>query len=137
MKKAIKRIIIVLAVITVLAAAAMIPITITKSWVATVTWDDPKLDNLADGDYPGEAVLSLPPGAAAANPAVKVVVHVKDHRYTGFEIVSPAPLAETLKPLGDLVVAQQTLKPGVDAVSGGTVSKIAFLSAVANAVSTK
>ena len=135
MKKGIRRLLIGLGIVAVLAIAVTASILITKSWVGSVTWADPKLDQLADGDYPGEAALSLPPGGAAANPAVKVVVQIRDHKYAGFTIVDPVAVAPTLDEVGKEIIARQSLK--LDAIAGPTVTKVAFLSAVANAVGPK
>jgi uncharacterized protein with FMN-binding domain len=132
MKKGIRRLLIILSVLVVLAGVVIGVIVATKGWIASVRWEDPSLAQIADGDYPGEAAISLPPGTAAANPAVKIKVTVQDHRYNAFEIIDPPGVAPALLDFAKEIVAKQSLK--VDAISGGTVTKVAFLKAIGDAI---
>jgi uncharacterized protein with FMN-binding domain len=132
MRKSTRRLFVALAVVLGLAGLVTASILLTKNWLTTVTWANPPLDQLADGDYPGEARLQLPPGCAVANSAIKLVAHVKDHKYTGFDITEPANIAGSLADLGKEVVARQTL--AIDGLSGATATKVVYLSAIANAV---
>lgn len=135
MKKHARRLILILSAVAVLAGLVTASIFITKNWLTTVSWENPSLDQVADGSYAGEARLDLPPGGAVANSAIKLVVRVKDHKYVGFAILEPANIAGAMADLGKEVIARQSLD--IDGLSGATATKVVFLSAIANAVARK
>jgi uncharacterized protein with FMN-binding domain len=133
MKKALKLILILLAVIAVGFLVTVYFVRSTGRWIDTVTWEEPSLQSVEDGVYTGSASFDMPTGTASANTAVTVRVTVKNHRYESVEIVDPKELVQSMTPFAETVVTEQTVHP--DAVSGGTVTKTLVLMAVVDAVS--
>jgi uncharacterized protein with FMN-binding domain len=132
MKKKGRVFIIILACLLAIFAVVFFYVRRTSAWVKSITWGEPELSSVADGDYTGESHLVLPVGTAAANAYFKVTVHVGGHRYRSIDVVAPAEGAGVAKGIAQRVIDAQSVHP--DAVSGATVTNTAFLTAVDDAL---
>lgn len=130
--------IIVLGVVVVLAIGFFVVLYFVRStseWAKTLTWDEPNLAAVADGEYEGSANLKMAPGTAAANTTATVRLTVKHHRYTAIEVLGPAQIAPNMTRYAQIVVERQSVRP--DAISGATITKSVVLMAAANALAGK
>ncbi|HUX50681.1 MAG TPA: hypothetical protein VMW73_07775 [Spirochaetia bacterium] len=104
----------------------------TSRWLKSVTWSDPSLASVPDGEYTGSAHLDMPAGTAAANSRATVRVTVRSGRYVAVAVSEPAPIAKSMTDYAQLIVVNQSLRP--DVISGATATKVVTLMAVANAI---
>jgi uncharacterized protein with FMN-binding domain len=89
---------------------------------------------IADGTYQAEYRIKPPRGAMAASTTARVRVSVAGGRLTGVEMVgSRNDVPDYVKKLISRVVSSQSL--GIDAVSSGTITSMAVLRAIQEAVS--
>lgn len=107
----------------------------TRAWVQALELPATNLAAVADGVYEGTSHLKLPSGTAAANSTASVRVTVRDHRFASIEVIAPEPIAARMTEFARTVVDRQSTR--LDALSGATVTKVAVLLAIADAVSGK
>ena len=94
------------------------------------------LTSVPDGVYEGAYSVALPRGVIAANKSVKVSVTVANGKFEKIQVLDPAGMSGS-RPMRDLltrVTTDQRLSP--DAVTSATVSSIAVLRAIQEAVTT-
>jgi uncharacterized protein with FMN-binding domain len=86
------------------------------------------LSEIQDGVYYGEYTLN--PEAVAANRTAKVEVTVANGKITDIKLIESFDIPA----IRETVIEKQSLKFDVDAISGGTYSKVVILKAIENAL---
>jgi uncharacterized protein with FMN-binding domain len=93
------------------------------------------LTSVPDGVYEGAYTVDLPKGVMAAGKSVRVRVTVSNAKFEKIEVLDPISMsgAGPIRELLSRVTADQRLSP--DAITSATVSSIAVLRAIQEAVS--
>jgi uncharacterized protein with FMN-binding domain len=90
------------------------------------------LRGVTDGIHTGEYRIVPPFGTFVANKRVVVDVEVQDHSISGVELIEPEGMDTSFVELEKRVVREQS--SAIDAVSGGTWTKRAYLKAIEQAL---
>jgi uncharacterized protein with FMN-binding domain len=93
-----------------------------------------ELSAVPDGVYESAYTITPPPPAMAANKSVAVRVTVAAGKLTDIELLSPASLKESASVRSLFSRVKDTQKVSVDAVSSGTITSLAILKAIQDAV---
>lgn len=94
------------------------------------------LTSVPDGVYEGSYTVAVPQGVMAAGKSVKVRVTVANGKFEKIQVLDPTAMsgARPIRELLSRVTTDQRLSP--DAVTSATVSSIAVLRAIQEAVTT-
>ena len=103
--------------------------------VRCVDLHDVDLSKVPDGVYTGSYTINPPPPAMAANKSVEVRVTVAGGKYTQIELVKPPQLAGSKSFDGLFSRVKDTQRLSVDAISSATLTSMAVLKAIQEAVS--
>ena len=95
---------------------------------------DVDLTSVPDGVYEAAYTITPPPGVVAANKHVRVRVTVAGGRYEKIELLEPSGLSSSKRTLALLAKIEESQKLSTDAVSGATITSVAILKAVQEAV---
>jgi len=121
------------AVIACLAALASCKV--DKAALAKqVALQDVDLRSVPDGVYESAYTIAPPPGTMAANKHVRVRVTVAAGRYEKIELLEPSGLSSSKMSLALLAKVQESQRLSTDAVSGATITAVAVLKAIQEAV---
>jgi uncharacterized protein with FMN-binding domain len=127
----------------VVRAAALVAVvgllagcTVNKGDLARrVDLHDVDLGKVPDGVYSGSYTITPPPPAMAANKSVEVRVTVAGGKYRQIELVKPPQLAGSKSFDGLFSRVKDTQRLSVDAISSATITSVAILKAIQEAVS--
>jgi len=96
---------------------------------------DVDLGKVPDGVYVGSYTIRPPAGAMAANKSVEVKVTVAGGRYADIELTKPPSLSKSASFVSLLSRVKDTQHLSVDAISSATITSVAVLKAIQEAVS--
>lgn len=99
-----------------------------------VALQDVDLASVPDGVYEAAYTITPPPGTMAANKHVRVRVTVAGGRYQKIELLEPSGLSSSKMTLALLAKVQESQKLSTDSVSGATITSVAVLKAIQEAV---
>ena len=96
---------------------------------------DVDLGKVPDGVYVGSYTIRPPAGAMAANKSVEVKVTVAGGKYADIELTKPPSLSKSASFVSLLSRVKDTQHLSVDAISSATITSVAVLKAIQEAVS--
>ena len=99
-----------------------------------VNLQDVDLRSVPDGVYEAAYTITPPAGTMAANKHVRVRVTVAGGRYKKIDLLEPSGLTSSKMTLALLAKVEESQKLSTDAVSGATITSVAILKAIQEAV---
>ena len=124
-----------IAAFVALSAVLLVSCKVDKAALARqVDLQSPNLASVPDGAYEASYTIQPPSGVVAANTHVRVRVTVSGGSYQRIELLEPKGVesGKAYQALAAHLLASQKLS--VDAISGATITSMAVLKAVQNAV---